>query len=137
MPLNDHPSHQATYDAGLAVRREVLGNEYVDRSLARANDFTQAMQELVTEYCWGTIWTRDGLERRERSLVNLAMMTALNRPHELALHVRGALNNGLSKEHIREVFLQCAIYAGVPAALESFKVAEAVFAEMSAAEESE
>lgn len=136
MPLNDHPSHQATYDAGLAVRRAVLGDAYVDRSLANATDFNKAMQDLVTEYCWGAIWTRDGLERRERSLINLAMMTALNRPHELALHVRGAINNGLSKEQIREVFLQCAIYAGVPAALESFKVAESIFAEIDAAGES-
>lgn len=132
MPLNDHPSHEATYDAGLAVRREVLGREYVDRSLANATDFTRAMQDLVTEYCWGAVWTREGLARRDRSLLNLAMMTALNRPHELALHVRGALNNGLSRAEIQEVFLQCAIYAGVPAALESFKVAEAVFGEVDA-----
>ncbi len=132
MPLNDHPNHQATYDAGLAVRREVLGSDYVDRSLAAATDFNRAMQDLVTEYCWGAIWTRDGLARRDRSLINLAMMTALNRPFELALHVRGALNNGVSRDEIREVFLQCAVYSGVPAALESFKVAESVFAEAAA-----
>ncbi len=136
MPLNDHSTHQETYDAGLAVRREVLGREYVDASLANATDFTRAMQDLVTEYCWGAVWTREGLARRDRSLLNLAMMTALNRPHELALHVRGALNNGLTRSEIQEVFLQCAIYSGVPAALESFKVAESVFAEVSAAEES-
>ena len=135
MPLTDHPSHEATYDAGLAVRREVLGREYVDRSLANATDFTRAMQDLVTEYCWGAIWTREGLARRDRSLLNLAMMTALNRPHELALHVRGALNNGLTRQEIQEVFLQCAVYSGVPAALESFKVAEAVFADVAAAEQ--
>ncbi|CAN5254372.1 carboxymuconolactone decarboxylase family protein [soil metagenome] len=134
MPFHNHPTHEATYDAGLAVRREVLGTAYVDRSLANATDFTQPMQDLVTEYCWGAIWTRDGLARRERSLVNLAMMTALNRPFELGLHVRGALNNGLTREEIREVFLQCAIYSGVPAALESFKVAESVFAEVAAEE---
>ena len=134
MPLNDHPTHEATYDAGLAVRREVLGSDYVDRSLAAATDFNRAMQDLVTEYCWGAIWTRDGLARRDRSLINLAMMTALNRPFELALHVRGALNNGVSRDEIREVFLQCAVYAGVPAALESFKVAESVFAEAAVAE---
>jgi len=132
VPLNDHPNHQATYDAGLAVRREVLGSDYVDRSLAAATDFNRAMQDLVTEYCWGAIWTRDGLARRDRSLINLAMMTALNRPFELALHVRGALNNGVSRDEIREVFLQCAVYSGVPAALESFKVAESVFAEAAA-----
>lgn len=135
VPLNDHPNHEATYEAGLAVRREVLGSEYVDRSLANATDFTRAMQELVTEYCWGAIWTRDGLARRERSLINLAMMTALNRPFELALHVRGALNNGITRQEIQEVFLQCAIYSGVPAALESFKVAESVFAEVDAGAE--
>ncbi|WP_422120171.1 4-carboxymuconolactone decarboxylase [Microbacterium ginsengiterrae] len=123
------PSHEATYDAGLAVRRAVLGSEYVDASLSNATDFNSALQDLVTEYCWGAVWTRDGLERRDRSLLNLAMMTALNRPHELALHVRGALNNGLSREEIREVFLQTAIYAGIPAAIESFKVAQAVFTE--------
>jgi 4-carboxymuconolactone decarboxylase len=133
MPFNEHPTHDATYDAGLAVRREVLGREYVDRSLANATDFTRPMQELVTEYCWGAVWTRDGLARRDRSLLNLAMMTALNRPHELALHVRGALNNGLTRQEIQEVFLQAAIYCGVPAALESFKVAEAVFTEVDAA----
>lgn len=130
MPLNDYPSHQASYDAGLATRRAVLGDEYVDRSLANATDFNRVMQELVTEYCWGEIWTREGLGRRDRSLINLAMMTALNRPFELGLHVRGAINNGVTREEIREVFLQSAIYAGVPAALDSFKVAEKILAEM-------
>ncbi|MDQ1075143.1 MULTISPECIES: carboxymuconolactone decarboxylase family protein [Microbacterium] len=130
MTLNDYPSHQASYDAGLAVRREVLGSDYVDKSLAKANDFNRAMQELVTEYCWGEIWTREGLGRRDRSLLNLAFMTALNRPFELALHVRGAIANGVTKEEMREVFLQAAIYAGVPAALDAFKVAESVFAEL-------
>lgn len=129
MPLTNHETHEATFDAGLAVRREVLGNDYVDRALGNVNGFNGALQELVTEYCWGTVWTRDVLERRERSLVNLALMTALNRPNELALHVRGALRNGLSREQIGEVFLQCAIYAGIPAAIESFKVAESVFAQ--------
>ena len=129
MSFHNHTTHDETYEAGLAVRREVLGSDYVDRSLANATEFNSAMQELVTEYCWGGIWTRDGLARRDRSLVNLAMMTALNRPHELALHVRGAVNNGVTREEIREVFLQCAIYSGVPAALESFKVAETVFGE--------
>jgi len=124
---------QQQFDAGLAVRRAVLGDAYVDRSLASMDDFTRDMQELVTEYCWGRVWTRDGLSHATRSMLNLAMLTALNRPHELALHVRGAINNGLSKEQIREVFLQCAIYAGVPAALESFKVAESIFAEIDAA----
>jgi 4-carboxymuconolactone decarboxylase len=129
MPLNQHTTHTETYDAGLAVRRAVLGDAYVDKSLASANEFNSIMQELTTEYCWGVVWTRDVLARRERSLINLTMMTALNRPHELALHVRGALNNGVTKQEIAEVFVQCAIYAGIPAALESFKVAQGVFDE--------
>ena len=117
------------FEAGLAVRRAVLGREYVDRALERANDFTRPMQELVTEYCWGSVWTRPGLDRRTRSLINLAMITALNRPHELKLHVRGALNNGCSREEIREVLLQTAIYCGVPAAIDSFRTAEEVLGE--------
>jgi 4-carboxymuconolactone decarboxylase len=123
-------THKDTYDSGLAVRREVLGSEYVDRSLANANDFSRPLQELVTEYCWGAIWTREELPRKTRSVVNLAMITALNRPHELELHVRGAINNGLTVTEIREVLLQSAIYCGVPAALDSFRVAQKVFAEM-------
>lgn len=129
MTLNAESTHTETYEAGLKVRREVLGSEYVDRSLAAANDFNSDLQELITEFCWGTVWTRDALQRRERSLINLALMTALNRPQELALHIRGALNNGLTRDEIAEVFLQCAIYAGVPAALDSFKIAQAVFDE--------
>jgi len=117
------------YEQGLEVRREVLGREHVDRSLAAADDFTAPLQKLVTEYCWGAVWTRPGLGRRERSLLNLAMMTALNRPAELRLHVRGALNNGVTREEIREVLLQAAIYCGVPAALDSFRVAREVLEE--------
>ena len=118
------------YERGLEIRRAVVGSEYVDRSLAEADDFTRPLQELVTRYCWGDVWSRPGLERRERSIINLAMIAALNRPHELKLHVRGALNNGLSKDEIREIFLQVAIYAGVPAALDSFRVAKETFAEI-------
>jgi 4-carboxymuconolactone decarboxylase len=118
------------YEEGLAVRRAVLGSEYVDKSLRSADDFTRPIQELVTEYCWGEIWTRPGLDRRTRSLLNLAMLTALNRPHEIRLHVRGALNNGLTKEELLEVFLQSAIYCGVPAALDAMRVAKEVFAEI-------
>jgi 4-carboxymuconolactone decarboxylase len=117
------------YERGLEVRRAVVGKDYVDRSLAEADDFTRPLQELVTRYCWGEVWNRPGLERSERSMINLAMIAALNRPHELKLHVRGALNNGLTKEQIREIFLQVAIYCGVPAALDSFRVAKEVFAE--------
>ncbi len=118
------------FEKGLKVRREVLGSEYVDESLRNADELTMPLQELVTQYCWGEIWTRPGLDRRTRSFLNLATMTALNRPHELKLHVRGAINNGLTKEEIAEVFLQSAIYCGVPAALDSFRVAKEVFKEM-------
>jgi 4-carboxymuconolactone decarboxylase len=118
------------YEEGLAVRRAVLGAEYVDKSLRSADDFTRPMQELVTEYCWGEIWTRPGLDRRIRSFLNLAMLTALNRPHEIRLHVRGALNNGLTREELMEVFLQSAIYCGLPAALDAMRVANEVFAEI-------
>jgi 4-carboxymuconolactone decarboxylase len=117
------------FEAGLEVRRAVLGAEYVDKSIANATEFNKPMQELVTEYCWGEIWTREGLPRKTRSLINLAMITALNRPHELKLHIRGALRNGCTKEEIQEVFLQCAIYCGVPAAIDSFRVAQAVLSE--------
>ncbi len=111
------------------MRREVLGPEYVDRALADADALSMPMQELVTEYCWGKVWTRPGLPRKTRSLLNLAMITALNRPHELKLHVRGALRNGLTPEEIVEVFLQTAIYCGVPAAIDSLRVAREVFRE--------
>lgn len=118
------------FEAGLAIRRAVLGADYVDRAIASADAFTQPMQELVTEYCWGKIWGRPGLDRRTRSIINLAMLTALNRPHEIKLHVRGALNNGLTKQEISEIFLQTAIYCGVPAAIDSFRVAREVFKEL-------
>lgn len=118
------------FDKGLKVRREVLGAEYVDNAIKNADDFSQDMQELVTQYCWGDVWNRPGLDRRTRSFLNLAMITALNRPHELKLHVRGALNNGLSKDEIKEVFLQVAIYCGVPAAIDAFRTAREVFKEM-------
>ncbi|MDT3680368.1 MAG: 4-carboxymuconolactone decarboxylase [Burkholderiaceae bacterium] len=117
------------FERGLKVRREVLGAEYVDASIQSADDFNRPMQELVTQYCWGEIWNRPGLERKTRSLVNLAMLTALNRPHEIRLHVRGALNNGVTKDEIAEVFLQTAIYCGVPAAIDSFRIAREVFKE--------
>lgn len=117
------------FDEGLAVRREVLGAEYVDQAIAAADDFTRPLQELVTEYCWGAIWTRPGLPRRTRSLVNLAMLTALNRPHEVRLHLRGALRNGCTKDEVMEVLLQAAIYCGVPAAIDSFRIAKEVFQE--------
>lgn len=117
------------FDQGLKTRRDVLGSDYVDKAIANADEFSKPLQELVTQYCWGDVWNRPGLERKTRSLLNLAMLTALNRPHELKLHIRGALNNGVTKEEIREVFLQAAIYCGVPAGVESFRIAREVFAE--------
>ncbi len=118
------------FERGLKTRREVLGAEYVDRSVGAATDFNWPMQQLVTEYCWDEIWNRPGLDRRSRSILNLGMIAALNRPHELKLHVRGALNNGLSRDEIREILLQIAIYCGVPAAIDSFRVAQSVFDEI-------
>ncbi|BBK35057.1 4-carboxymuconolactone decarboxylase [Allostella sp. ATCC 35155] len=118
------------FQKGLAVRREVLGSTYVDKSVAGATNMTAPLQKLVTEWCWGEVWTRPGLDRRTRSFLNLAFLTALNRPNEVRLHVRGALNNGISREEIREVVLQAAIYCGVPAALDTMKVALEVFKEV-------
>lgn len=106
-----------------------MGSAYVDKAIANADDFNRDMQELVTQYCWGDVWNRPGIDRKTRSLLNLAILTALNRPHELKLHVRGALNNGVTKDEIKEVFLQAAIYCGVPAAIDSFRNAKEVFAE--------
>ena len=119
-----------TYDKGLEIRRAVLGSEYVDKATTTADDFNQPMQELVTEYCWGAVWGRPGLPRKTRSLLNLAMLSALNRSPELKLHVRGALNNGVTKKEMAEVFLQVAIYCGVPSAIDAFRTAREVFAEM-------
>lgn len=117
------------FEKGLKIRREVLGAKHVDKSIAAADEFSRPLQELVTQYCWGEIWGRPGLDRRTRSIINLAMLTALNRPHEVKLHVRGALNNGLSKADIMEVFLHAMIYCGVPAAIDSFRNAQEVFKE--------
>jgi len=118
------------FEAGLKISKEVLGDEYVAKALRNVDDFNRPMQELVTEYCWGTIWSRDGLPRPTRSLINLAMLTALNRPHEVKAHILGALNNGCSRAEIMETFLQAAVYCGVPAGIDSFRTARAVFAEL-------
>ena len=120
------------YDKGLEIRRAVLGAEHVDRAIDNADDFSQPMQELVTEYCWGAVWGREGLSKKTRSMLNLAMLTALNREQEFKLHVRGALNNGLTKAEISEILLHCAIYCGVPAAISGFRAAKQVFDEMEA-----
>lgn len=122
--------NQDLFDRGLTTRREVLGAEYVDAAIQNADDFNRPMQEVVTQYAWGDIWNRPGLDRKTRSLLNLAMLTALNRPHELKLHVRGAIRNGVTKDEIQEVFLQTAIYCGMPAAIDSFRGAKEVFKEM-------
>lgn len=120
---------QQRYEAGLKVRKEVLGAEYVEKSLAAADAFNAEFQRVVTEYCWGGVWTRPGLSKRDRSLLNLAMLSCLNRPHEFKLHVQGALTNGVTLEEIRETLLQVAIYAGVPAGVEAFRLAREVFKE--------
>jgi 4-carboxymuconolactone decarboxylase len=117
------------FDKGLEIRKSVLGSDFVDKAISSADDFNRPLQELVTEYCWGAVWGRDGLSRRERSMLNLAMLTALNRPHELKMHVQGALRNGVTKDQIREVLLQATIYAGVPAGVDAFRTAREVLLE--------
>ncbi|OBH38513.1 4-carboxymuconolactone decarboxylase [Mycobacterium intracellulare] len=119
-----------TYERGLQIRSDVLGAEYVERALAGADDFTGPLQDLVTEYCWGAVWGRDELPRKTRSMLNLAMIAVLNRPNELRMHVKAALTNGVTREEIREIFLQVAIYGGVPAAVDSFRIAREAFAEL-------
>ena len=120
------------YEEGMNVRRAVLGDAHVDRSIARRNEFNTEFQELITRYAWGEIWTRPGLSRHTRSLLTIGLMVALNRTDEFRLHVRAAFNNGVTREEIREVLLHCAIYAGVPAANSAFHIAEDVFAQMQA-----
>ncbi|SDI32395.1 carboxymuconolactone decarboxylase family protein [Alloyangia pacifica] len=118
------------FKKGLETRRAVLGDEYVNASVNKATDYNFPMQQLVTEYCWDEIWNRPGLTKQQRSILNLGMISALGRTHELRLHVRGAINNGLTKDELREIFLQVAIYCGVPAGIDSFRTAQEVFAEM-------
>jgi len=121
-------------ERGLEIRKAVLGKEFVEKSYNTADDFSRPLQELVTEYCWGAVWGREELPRKTRSMLNLAMLSALNRPHELKMHVRGALTNGVSREEIREVLLQVAIYCGVPAAVDAFRTAREVLAEIDRSE---
>ncbi len=118
------------FEKGLSIRKSVLGAEFVDKAIASADDFNRPLQEIVTQYCWGEIWGRPGLDKKTRSLLNLAMLSALNRPHEVKMHIKGALTNGVTKEEIREVFLQVAIYCGVPAGVDSFRIAKEVFTEL-------
>lgn len=123
-------THGESYERGIAMRKEVLGDAHVQKSLDAVTEFSRPIQELVTEYCWGEVWSRDGIDRKTRSMLNLAMLTALNRMHELGVHIRGAINNGVTPAQIQEVLIQSAVYVGVPAALESFRVAERVLKEM-------
>jgi len=120
------------FDRGFEIRKSVLGAEFVEKSFASADDFNRPMQELVTEYCWGAVWGREQLPFKTRSMLNLAMISTLNRPHELKMHIKGALKNGVSREEIREIFMQVAIYAGIPAGVDSFRIAREVFAEVDA-----
>jgi 4-carboxymuconolactone decarboxylase len=120
------------FEKGLTVRRQVLGSSYVDGSLAAANDFMMSFQHITTEWCWGYVWNRPGIDRKTRSMLNLAMLTALNRPAEIKLHVRGALTNGVSVDEIREVLLQATVYCGIPAGLDAFKVTNEVLKEAGA-----
>src|SRR3954467_8918580 len=124
----DKRSHKERYDAGLKTRREVLGAQYVDKAMAGVDEFNQEFVELLNSYCWNDVWNRPGLPRKTRSMLNLGMLTALGKEHELKLHIRGALNNGVTKEEIKEVLLQAAIYAGVPASVVAFRCAKEVFA---------
>jgi 4-carboxymuconolactone decarboxylase len=118
------------WEKGLEIRREVVGVDHVERSLASADDFTMPLQEYITRYAWGDVWRRPGLDRRARSILNIGMLTALNRPAELKLHLRGAVRNGVTRDEIRECLLQTAVYCGAPAALDAFRTASEVFAEM-------
>jgi 4-carboxymuconolactone decarboxylase len=128
----DSMSDDELFEAGLKVRREVLGAAYVDASIAAADDFMSPFQRMTTEWCWGAAWTRPGLDRRTRSLINLAMLTALGKPNELKLHVRGALNNGVSVAEIQEALLHATVYCGIPAGLEAFRAAHAALKEAGA-----
>lgn len=130
--VKPRPANPRMFKQGLEVRKAVLGKEYVENSIANADDFMMAFQEITTEYCWGYVWGRSGLNKKTRSMLNLAMLAALNRGPELKLHINGALNNGVSKEEMKEIFLQVGIYCGIPACLDAFKTAKDVFKERDA-----
>jgi 4-carboxymuconolactone decarboxylase len=119
-------SESENFEKGLKLRREVLGADYVDSSIAKADDFMMAFQRITTEWCWGYTWSREGLDKKTRSMLNLAMLTALSKPVELKLHIKGALNNGVSVEEIREILLHATVYSGIPAGLDAFKAAHEV-----------
>ena len=119
-----------TFEQGLAIRRDIFGAELSDKAWATADDFNRPFEELVNQYCFGEIWARPGLDRRTRSIVTLSMLTGLNRPNQIRAHVKGAIANGVTKEELKELFLQAAVYCGVPAAVDSFRIAREVFKEM-------
>jgi 4-carboxymuconolactone decarboxylase len=119
-----------TFEKGLALRRDMFGAELADKAWASADDFNRPLEELVNQYCFGEIWSRPGLDRKTRSIATLSMLTGANKPNQIRAHVRGAINNGVSKDEIQELFLQAAIYCGVPAAVDSFRIAREVFQEM-------
>lgn len=130
----NRPEYQSElFKKGLAVRRDVLGGDYVDASLARADDFNAVFQQMTTEIAWGMAWTRPGLDRRTRSIINLGMLSALNRGAELRLHLKAAVTNGVTRDEIKEVLVQVGAYCGIPAALEAFKIATEVFKEIDSA----
>ena len=118
------------FKKGITKRRKVLGDTYVDKALASADELGADMQKLVTEYAWGEVWNKEALSDKERSMINLGMISALNRPHELELHIKGALNNGLTKEQIKDIFLQVTVYCGAPAGIDSMRIARKVFKEL-------
>ena len=119
-----------THDKGLEIRKAVLGEGYVNNALKNVDSFNQPFQDLLNEYCWGTVWGREELPRKTRSMLNIAMISILNRPHELRAHLKGALTNGVTRDEIREILMQVAIYGGMPAAVDSFRMAREVFAEL-------
>ena len=125
-------SDETLFERGLKIRKEVLGEDYVNKSIAGADEFTRTMAEWSTEFCWGALWSRPGLDRRSRSIANLSMISALNRPHELKLHVKAAVKNGVTRDEIKEVLLQVAVYCGVPAGIDSFRIARDAFKELDA-----
>ncbi len=118
--------HSQKFKEGLKIRRAVLGDEYVDKAMSKLDDLSAPLQELVTEYCWGTVWNRDTLSRSTKSLINIAMLSALNRPHEVELHLKGAINNGCTQEEILDVIMHVAVYCGVPAAIDTMKITRRV-----------
>lgn len=128
--MQNTPHDDELFNKGLALRRQVLGAEYVDKSIQSANDFMMAFQRITTEWCWGYAWHREGLDLKTRSMLNLAMLTALNRAAEIKLHVRGAINNGVTVDEIREVLVHATVYCGIPAGLDAFKAANEVLKEM-------